>query len=109
MSPEATSEPTLPVTANAYQKNLIPGPSCICNAGFVVTLNSQGSAILAATYLSGTPSPCNAGTTFTAIALDSHSNVFLGGESGSADFLLLDPFTSHLEYSNYVWDMVLAE
>jgi len=105
----STSETTLPVSANAYQKSPVPGPNCTCNDGFIVKLNPQGTSILAASYLGGTPSQGNEGTSFTSIALDSHSNVFVGGATGSANFPLQDPFTTEWEYSSTAWEMVLAE
>lgn len=104
-----TSESTLPVTANAYQKSLIPGQNCTCNSGYIVKLNGQGSSILAATYLNGTPSIGNEGTSLTGIAVDSNSNVFVGGLTGSADFPLQDPFTTQWEFYTFASDMVLAE
>ncbi len=104
-----TSEANLPVSGNAYQKKLAPGSSCTCNAGYVIKLNPELSSILAASYLSGTPAPGNEGTSFTAIALDSQSNVFLGGMTGSTDFPLVDPFTALWEYTSSAWEMVLAE
>jgi hypothetical protein len=105
----STSETTLPVSTNAYQKALIPGQNCTCNDGFIVKLNPQGTSILAASYLGGTPSQGNGGTSFTSIALDSHSNVFVGGATGSTNFPLQDPFTTEWEYSSSEWEMVLAE
>ena len=104
-----TSESTLPVTANAYQKSLIPGQNCTCNSGYIVKLNGQGSSILAATYLNGTPAIGNEGTSFSGIAVDSNSNVFVGGLTGSADFPLQNPFTTEWESYTFAWDMVLAE
>lgn len=104
-----TSETTLPVSTNAYQKSLIPGPTCTCNDGFIVKLNPQGTSILAASYLGGTPPLGNEGTSFTGIALDSHSNVFVGGGTGSVDFPLQNAFTTEWEYSSTAWEMVLAE
>ena len=104
----STSETTLPVSATAYQKALSPGQNCTCNDGFIVKLNPQGTSILTASYLGGTPSQGNAGTSFTSIALDSHSNVFVGGATGSANFPLQNPFTTEWEYTSTAWEMVLA-
>jgi hypothetical protein len=104
-----TSETTLPVSTNAYQKGLIPGPTCTCNAGFIVKLNPQGTSVLAASYLSGTPPLGNEGTSFTSIALDSHSNVFVGGATGSTNFPFQNPFITQWEYTSTAWEMVLAE
>ena len=105
----ATSEGTLPVSSNAYQKTLKAGANCTCNSGFIAELNSTGTALLAATYLEGTPSTGNAGTSFTGIALDSKSDVFVGGMTGSSDFPMQNPFVSQWVYGTSVWDMVLAE
>lgn len=104
-----TSETNLPVSSNAYQKTIKSGPNCTCNSGFILKLNATGTTIPAATYLEGTPSSGNEGTAFSGIALDSHSNVFVGGMTGSPDFPLVDPFVSLWIYGETVWDMVLAE
>jgi hypothetical protein len=103
-----TSETNLPVSSNAYQKTLKPGPNCTCNGGFIVKLNGTGTSILAATYLGGTPSTGNAGTNFTGIALDSLSDVFVGGMTGSADFPLKNPFVSLWVSGESIWDMAIA-
>jgi hypothetical protein len=103
----STSETTLPVSTNAYQKSIIPAQTGQYNSGFIVKLNSQGTSILAASYLSG--SPINGGSSFTGIALDSHSNVYVGGETGSVDFPLQNPFVTQWEYSSSAVDMVVAE
>ena len=104
-----TSELNLPVSANAYQKTIIPGPECTCNAGYVLKLDSHGKTALAATYLAGTPAEGNEGTTFYGIGLDSKSNVFLGGMTGSTDFPLQNPFVSVLQTSFTDAGLVLAE
>ena len=104
-----TSETNLPVSSNAYQKTIKSGPNCTCNSGFLIELNSAGTAVLAATYLEGTPAVGNEGTNFTGIGLDSKSNVFVGGMTASTDFPLRDPFTSLWVYGESVSDMVLAE
>jgi hypothetical protein len=101
-----TSETNLPVSSNAYQKTLKAGQGCTCNSGFILKLNSSGTSVLAGTYLEGTPlEPYNLGTRFMGLAVDSHSNVFVGGVTGAPDFPLANPFTSIL-VSNY--SMVLA-
>jgi hypothetical protein len=74
-----------------------------------VKLNPQMKSILAASYLSGTPSAGNEGTSFTSIALDIYSNVFVGGSTDSSNFPLQDPFVTQWEYTNTAWEMVLAE
>ncbi|QNI31991.1 choice-of-anchor D domain-containing protein [Alloacidobacterium dinghuense] len=104
-----TSESTLPVTANAYQQSIVPGPNCTCNSGYIVKLNAQGSSVLAATYLSGAPSQGNGGTSFSSIVVDSNFNVFVGGGTGSSSFPLQNPFTSQQETAPSALDMVLAE
>jgi len=104
-----TSETNLPVSSNAYQKTIKAGEDCTCNSGFLLKLNGTGTTILAATYLEGTPATSNAGTNFTGIALDSHSNVFVGGMTGSTDFPLVNPFVSQWVYGQSVVDMILAE
>jgi len=103
-----TSETNLPVSGNAYQKTLKTGTRCTCDSGFVLELNPTGTAVLAATYLEGTPSVYT-GTAFSGIALDSHSKVFVGGMTESTDFPLVDPFVSLWVYGEFASDMVLAE
>lgn len=103
-----TSETNLPVSSNAFQKTIKPGPFCTCNSGFIVELNSTGTSVLAATYLEGTPSSGNAGTNFTGIALDSSSTVYVGGMTGSTDFPLKNAFISEWVFGETDSDMVLA-
>jgi hypothetical protein len=104
-----TSELNLPVSANAYQKTIVPGGSCTCDSGYITKLDSQGKSLLAATYLSGTPLPGNEGTSLLGIVLDSKSNVFLGGTTASADFPLKNPLVSTLQTTTTVGGLVLAE
>ena len=104
-----TSETNLPVSSNAYQKTLKAGPNCTCNSGFILKLNSNGTSVLAATYLEGTPAIGNEGTNFTGIAVDKNSNVFVGGATGSTDFPLQNPFTSLWQFTSSAWEMALAE
>jgi hypothetical protein len=103
-----TSETTLPVSSNAYQKTIKPSPTCVCNSGFLLELDGAGKNVLAATYLGGTPVN-NSGANLTAIALDSHSNIYVGGWTGSPDFPLQNPFVSILEFTESDAEMVLAE
>jgi hypothetical protein len=104
-----TNETNLPVSANAYQKALIPGQSCVCGSSYVMELDSQAKTILAATYLSGTPSVGNDGTNLMGIALDSKSNVLVGGVTGSTDFPLKNPFVTTLQFSTTADSTVVAE
>lgn len=97
-----TGEITLPVSANAYQQSIGPGPTGQYNAGFVVKLNPQATSILAASYLS------TGVASVTGIALDSHTNVFVGGNAG-ANFPLQNPLVSLWEYTDFATEMVLAE
>jgi Abnormal spindle-like microcephaly-assoc'd, ASPM-SPD-2-Hydin/Beta-propeller repeat len=105
----STTQTNLPVSSNAYQKTLSPGQPCACNAGYILKLASNASSVLAGTYLSGTFDPGNAGTSFTAIALDSNSNVVVGGMTASADFPVKNPLVSTLQTSTTEWGLVTAE
>lgn len=104
----STSQPNLAVSPNAYQRILTPGPTCICNDGYIMKVDGHGTSVLAATYLGGTPIG-NAGESFTGIALDSQSNVFVGGMTGAPDFPLQNPISTTLQFSISADDMVLAE
>lgn len=105
-----TSETTLPVTANSYQKVPSVGGLSGPSSGYILELNPNATAVLAATYLDGAGTgQTQESSSFTALALDSHSNVFVGGMTSSVDFPLLDPFVTELEYTSSIYDMVLAE
>jgi HYDIN/CFA65/VesB family protein/beta-propeller repeat-containing protein len=104
-----TSELNLPVSANAYQKTITPSADCTCDSGFVLELDSQAKTALAATYLTGTSPAGNGGTSFISIALDSKSNVLLGGWTSATNFPLQNPFVSILVPTESSADIVLAE
>jgi hypothetical protein len=105
----STTQTNLPVSSNAYQKTLSPGQPCACTAGYILKLDSHASSVLAGTYLSGTFDPGNAGTSFTDIAVDSNSNVVVGGMTASADFPLKNPIVTALQTSTTEWGLVAAE
>jgi hypothetical protein len=96
----ATGESTLPVSSNAYQKTIVQYQY----SGFLLKINGSGTSIMAATYLEG-----SLGANFTGIALDSHSNIFVGGMTASIDFPLVNPFVSQQVYGESIADMILAE
>jgi len=62
------------------------------------------TSVLAATYLSG-----SGGAHFQGIALDSNSNVLVGGVAFSPDFPLKNPYLSTYQTSTFAAAMVLAE
>jgi hypothetical protein len=101
-----TQETNLPVSANAYQKTPVTTPDGQIEGAYVMVLNPQATAVVGATYLG---SGVVGGYGFSAIALDSHDNIFVGGYATSQGFPLLDPFVTEYEYTGSIADMVLAE
>lgn len=99
-----TSETTLPVGPNAFQKAIIPNDHCTCDAGYVMAVAPQGKSILGATYLSG-----SGGGRFFDVAIDSNSNALVGGFAFSGDFPLRNPVVSVFQTYQGPDDMVLAE
>jgi len=100
-----TSETNLPVSSNSYQKNIIPNSLCAaCNAGYIMKVVPLATSVSAATYLSG-----SGGAHFQGIALDSNSNVLVGGVAFSPDFPLKNPYLSTYQTSTFAAAMVLAE
>jgi Abnormal spindle-like microcephaly-assoc'd, ASPM-SPD-2-Hydin len=95
-----TGETNLPASVNAYQRTIQPNQV----SGYIVRMNGNGTEILDATYLEGT-----SGASFSGIALDGESHVFVGGMTTSTDFPLVDPFTSLWVFGISNADMVLAE
>jgi hypothetical protein len=104
-----TSESNLPVSADAYLKTIPVGTTCACKTGFILQLDGQGKNVLAASYLGGTPIPQQFGTFLSSIALDSHSDVLVAGNTASADFPLKNPFVSTLQFANYAESLIVAQ
>ena len=105
-----TYETTLPVSANAYQKAPSVAGTSGPVSGYIMKVAPNATSVLAATYLDGTGvGQTYEGSGFTSIALDSKSNVFVGGMTSSADFPLQDPFVTTYEYTATPSDMILAE
>jgi hypothetical protein len=98
-----TQEFTLPTRSNAYLKAR-PPLSCNCSSGFIMKLNPNATAILAATYVDAPPSATSWGAGLDEIALDSHNNVFVDGVTGNAQFPLKDPFVTQLEFGAFAVD-----
>jgi hypothetical protein len=73
-----TSSQSFPTTPDAFQGFFHPG---IGSDAFITELNATGSAILYSTYLGGTNTDYGAD-----VALDSAGNVYVTGETRSADF-----------------------
>ncbi len=98
-----TSEPTLPVSANAFQRALKTGAGCTCDGGYVLRLNSTGTQVLNATYLSGTNDYNNTLTEYGSSALDTSGNIYLGGIVQSTDFPLTNPVVSFFDTTGNIW------
>ncbi len=102
----STGETNLPVSSNAYQKTISEGPEGEYFSGFILEMNSIGEKVLAATYLDGLSGE---GSGFAGIALDSASNVYVGGWTSASDFPMQNPFITVWEFTGSDSDMVLAE
>jgi hypothetical protein len=92
------ASPSFPVTPGAFQKTIPPGQFCTCGAGFVAELDSGAASYVAATFLTGTPSLSNGGTSIMSLGLDENGNPWLGGATGSADFPLKNPIVSSFPF-----------
>jgi hypothetical protein len=75
-----TSSPNFPVTAGAFQPNLVGRIDA-----FVAKLSLDGSTLLASTYLGGSDSS-NEPIEGSGIAVDPAGNVFIGGKTDEHDF-----------------------
>jgi hypothetical protein len=73
-----THSPNFPVSANAFQTDYQGGGSA---DGFVAILSEDGARLLHATYLGGSAFEETSG-----LARDASGNVYLGGNTGSANF-----------------------
>jgi Bacterial Ig-like domain (group 3)/Abnormal spindle-like microcephaly-assoc'd, ASPM-SPD-2-Hydin/Beta-propeller repeat len=103
-----TSETTLPVSANAYQKTPSTSGDSGPLSGYILEVDPKATTVMAATYLDGS-GQSDESSSFSAIALDSKSNVWVGGMTSSADFPLQDPFVTELETTGSIDDMIVAE
>ena len=101
-----TQETNLPVNANAYQKAPVTISDGQIEGAYVMELNPQATAVVAATYLGA---GAVGGYGFSAIALDSHDNIFVGGNATGQGLPLLDPFVTEYEFTGSTSDMVLTE
>ena len=108
----STGETTLPVSANAYQK----APTVASDSGsgpysgYIMKIAPDATSVLAATYLDGSgKGQTYELSTFSAIAVDSKSNVLVGGSTSSADFPLVNPLVTELTFSGTNSGLVLAE
>jgi hypothetical protein len=105
-----TSETNLPVSSNAYQKTPTVTAYGGYFSGYILELAPVAASTVAATYLDGTQSSAYEASSFSAIALDSTGNVFVGGATGSSDFPLVDPLVTLLETAGSADDaLILAE
>jgi hypothetical protein len=80
-----TKSSGFPVTANAYQKTLRGWED-----GVFVRLSGDLSTLIYSTYMGGSAGS-NISDSFRAVGLDAAGNVYLAGDSGSADWPTLNP------------------
>jgi hypothetical protein len=101
-----TQETNLPVSANAYQNAPVTISDGQIEGAYVIALNPQATAVVAATYFGA---GLVGGYGFAGIALDSHDNVFVGGYTTGQGFPLQDPFVTEYEFTGSIADMALTE
>jgi hypothetical protein len=105
----STSETTLPVTANAYQKAPSTAAPFGPFSGYIMELSPGATSVIAATYLDGTGvGQTEESSSFSAIAVNSKGTVYVGGATSSADFPLQNPFVTEYEYTGSIWELILA-
>jgi hypothetical protein len=103
-----TWETDLPTTAGAYQPALWQDSDGNCGSGFVMEVDGSGKSVLAATYLQGASQQSGCGSSFHGIALDSNSNVYVGGYTETSYFPLQNPFVITMETDGTEAALVLA-
>ena len=101
-----TQETNLPVSSNAYQKTPVTNSDGQTEGAYVLVLNPQATAVVRASYLGA---GAMGGYGFSAIALDSHDNIFVGGNAVGQGLPLVNPFITEYEFTGSIADMVLAE
>jgi hypothetical protein len=101
-----TQETNLPVSSNAYEKAPAKISDGQIEGAYVLVLNSHATAVIGATYVGA---GAVGGYGFSAIALDSHDNIFIGGYAEGQSYPLLNPFVTEYEFTDSIADMVLAE
>lgn len=101
-----TQETNLPVSSNAYEKAPVANSDGQIEGAYVLVLNAQATAVVGATYIGA---GAVGGYGFSAIALDSHGHIFVGGSAEEQGFPLQDPFVTKYEFTDTIADMVLAE
>ena len=101
----------MPVSPNAYMKAPTVGSYvAVSTTGYILELSPGATGVLGATYLDGTGvGQIWESSQFTAVALDSHSNVFVGGVTSSADFPMQNPIVSEYENGAGASNLILAE
>lgn len=113
-----TQETTLPVSTNAYQKTFAQGSPPTCESGYVLELDPKAQSVLGATYLSRVPA--QGVTNLLSIAVDAHSNIFVGGITGQGNpfsggitapstFPLKNPIISEQYFTNWAGGTIVAE
>lgn len=105
-----TEETHLQVSVNAYQASLPQASPCPCQSGFVLKLDPQAQSVLGGTYFSSSQETrSDQSTNLLSIAVDSHSNIFVGGVTWQSNFPLKNPLISQQHVTNWAWGPIVAE